>query len=76
MENLVKVEVMEKLEKEFVNTDVHVLMRCIEDCLHNYDLMSVFELDNKACSNELDVAMLQALLKGLFTLFCLLKIFM
>jgi hypothetical protein len=63
MDDSLLVEVKEMVEKEFKN-DVDTHVGRIKDCLEKCDLMSVFELDNKSGVKEIDVAMLQALLKG------------
>ncbi|XP_060577769.1 transient receptor potential cation channel subfamily M member-like 2 isoform X4 [Ruditapes philippinarum] len=63
MDDSLLVEVKEMVEKEFKN-DVDTHVGRIKDCLEKCDLMSVFELDNKSGVKEIDVAMLQALLKA------------
>lgn len=64
MEDALTVEVMEMIEKEFGSGDISVHMDRIKDCLDRCDYLSVFEMDSKVGVKEIDVAMLQALLKG------------
>ncbi|XP_053372803.1 transient receptor potential cation channel subfamily M member-like 2 [Mercenaria mercenaria] len=63
MDDSLLVEVGNMVEREFRN-DVDTHVQRIKDCLEKCDLMSVFELDNKSGVKEIDVAMLQALLKA------------
>lgn len=63
MEDALTVEVKEMIEKEFGPNDITVHMNRIKDCLNRCDFLSVFEMDI-AGVKEIDVAMLQALLKG------------
>lgn len=45
-------------------TDITTLVDRISECLQRYDYLSVFDMDNKLGVKEIDVVMLQALLKG------------
>ena len=64
MEDSLSVQVKEMVEREFGSNKIVTHMNWIKDCLDKSDLVSVFELDNKTGSREIDVSMLQALLKG------------
>lgn len=64
MDDSLLVEVQEMVEKEF-KSDVDTHVGRIKDCLDKCDFISVFELDNKSGVKDIDVVMLQALLKGM-----------
>jgi len=70
MEDALIVEVNGMLQREFGNSDSSVHLSRIKECLDRCDYLSVFEMDSKSGVKEIDVAMLQALLKGkvLYTL--------
>ena len=64
MEQNVEVQVIKMLDDEFGTKDTPTHLSRIKDCLNKCDLVSVFEIDNKCGGKDIDVAMLQALLKG------------
>lgn len=73
MEDDLTNEVTEMLKREFGGSDITTHMDRIRKCLDRCDYLSVFEMDSKSGVKEIDVAMLQALLKGFKKYFLLLE---
>ncbi|KAH3703778.1 hypothetical protein DPMN_078825 [Dreissena polymorpha] len=60
----VELTVREMVENEFGSDNIAVHLERIKECLEKCDLMSVFDLDSETGMKEIDVVMLQALLKA------------
>ena len=65
MEDSVELTVREMVEREFGSNKIAIHLDWIKECLEKCDLISVFDLDSKTGVKEIDVIMLQALLKGI-----------
>ncbi|XP_052244809.1 transient receptor potential cation channel subfamily M member-like 2 isoform X3 [Dreissena polymorpha] len=64
MEDSVELTVREMVEREFGSNKIAIHLDWIKECLEKCDLISVFDLDSKTGVKEIDVIMLQALLKA------------
>ncbi|XP_052244279.1 transient receptor potential cation channel subfamily M member-like 2 [Dreissena polymorpha] len=64
MEDSIEQNVRGMVEQEFGPNNIPEKLDCIKKCLQKGDLMSVFELDINKGFNEIDVAMLQAVLRA------------
>ncbi|XP_077993111.1 transient receptor potential cation channel subfamily M member-like 2 [Glandiceps talaboti] len=53
-----------EMEKEFGTRNLDTMVGWVKDCLRRKDLITVFELDAKGSAKDIDLAILQALLKA------------
>lgn len=61
-------EVEKRIEADFGTLDLDRRVEWVKECLEKRNHMTVFRLDGSDSSKDIDLAILQALLKGLFIL--------
>ena len=59
-----ELEITEKVKAEFTEDNLSQRVGWVRQCLHNRDLLTVFELDSRNSASDVDMAILKALLKG------------
>ena len=58
-------EITKMIREEFGDRDLTRQVGWVRDCLQKRDLMTVFRLEGKNSAKDIDIAILQALLKGI-----------
>lgn len=58
-------EVKRRIEADFGSQDIDRRLEWVKECLEKRDHMTVFRLDGSDSAKDIDLAILQALLKGM-----------
>lgn len=59
-------EIREMIRAHFGDSSLDLRVEWVKDCCSKRDLLSVFELDSKNSAKDVDLAVLKALLKGIW----------
>ena len=65
--NDVREDVRRMIVSEWGERDIDLRMNWLKECLQRRDHMTVFRLDSSDSSNDIDLAILQAMLKGIIS---------
>ncbi|XP_041372305.1 transient receptor potential cation channel subfamily M member-like 2 [Gigantopelta aegis] len=64
IDTALELEITEKVKAEFTESELSRRVGWVRQCLHNRDLLTVFELDSRNSASDVDMAILKALLKA------------